>query len=347
MTRSFTRIVAIVACCCIASPAFGQIFDLADTIGGGNGTLPGTGSATSFPNNGGAVFLPQAGNTFVDGIFVPLPSGPTQINSSGATFDFSPFVATSQTNGGPGNGATPWINDPSNLNGNPDYTGDPFNHSIISMHAVVGVTFDLQAILATNPNITVFNTNAGGSCAPRCEFFVIIDGTLVAQGGPLSGNNFTPVSVPIPSTAGFLTLAMGDYNTASINCAHGYFGDPHLSSGAPPCSLIMAQPVPGSIQVENIGCTPFNPYVTAYTFNQGAFPNGWFFGIDIPWYDLIWQATTPVGQPTNGTFDVNGGSLWVLPAGVPPGLTIFAVTVDIDPMTGQPNPTPAVSFTTM
>ena len=89
------------------------------------------------------------------------------------------------------------INDPSNLNGNPDYTGDPFNHSLLSLHAVVGITFDLQAILTVNPTITLFTANAGGSCANRCEYFVLVDGSLVAQGGPHGNNTFDSVSVPI------------------------------------------------------------------------------------------------------------------------------------------------------
>ena len=132
---------------------------------------------------------------------------------------------------------------------------------------------------------------------------------------------------------------MGDGNTGSINCAHGYFGDPFLSSGAPPCALLMAQPVPGSLQVENIGCTPFRQYVTVTTFSPGAFPNGWFFGLDISWGDLLFQATLP-GPPFNGILDANGGSLWLLPSGVPAGITIYAVTVEIDLVSGLPNPTP-------
>ena len=167
-----------------------------------------------------------------------------------------------------------------------------------------------------------------------------------AQAGPFGGNNFLTIGVPIPPTASFLTLAMGDGNTLSINCAHGYFGDPFLSNGTPPCALSLSQPFPGTLQVENIGCTPLNPYVTAYTFAPGAFPMGWFFGIDIGWSNLIMQATDPLGPPTNGFFDANGGSLWILPGGVPPGLTLYSVTVDIDPLTGQPDPTPAISFTT-
>ena len=290
------------------------------------------------------MFLAQAGNTYVDGIFVPLSNATTQVSSTGLTYDFSAFVSTALTYGGPTNGPT--SNDPSLLNGNPNYTGDPFNHSIMTVHSNVGITFDLAAIRLANPTISVFNANAGGACSPSCEIFVLLDGSLVTQAGPFGNNNFAVVSVPIPPTASFLTLAVGDGNTGTINCAHGYFGDPFLSNGTPPCSLSLSQPFPGTLQVENIGCTPFNPYVTAYTFSQGAFPAGWFFGIDIGWANLIMQAMDPLGPPTNGFFDVNGSSLWILPGGVPPGLTIYAVTIDIDPTTSQPNPTPAISFTT-
>lgn len=344
MSSKLQIYVALIACA-ITTPSIGQIFDLADVVGGGNGTLPGTGSATGFPTNGAGVFLAQPGNTYIDGIFVPLPGAPTQITSTGLMHDFSPFVSTSMTVGGPNNAAP--SNDPSNLGANPNYTGDPFNHSIMAMHSNVGITFDLAAIRMVNPTISVFTANAGGACSVRCEIFVLVDGSLVTQAGPFGNNNFASISVPIPATANYLTLAMGDGNTGSINCAHGYVGDPFLSNGSPPCSLSITQPVPGSLQVENIGCTPFNPYVTAYTFNAGNFPSGWFFGIDIGWNALVNQATDPLGPPTNGTFDMNGGSLWILPGGVPPGLTIYAVTLDIDPITTLPNPTPAISFTTM
>ena len=328
----------------VVAPASAQIFDLADVVGGGNGTLPGTGTATGFPNNTGSVFLPQPGNMYVDGIFVPLAGAATQITSTGLTHDFSPFVSTGSTYGGPSNGAT--SNDPSNLNGNPNYTGDPYNHSIMTVHSNVGITFDLQAIRMTNPGISVFNANAGGACTINSEVFVLLDGSLVTQAGPFGNSNFTTISIPIPPTASYLTLAMGDGNTGGINCAHGYFGDPFLSNGTALRALSMSQPLPGTLQVENIGCTPLNPYITAYTFSPGAFPNGWFFGIDISWFNLLLQATDPLGPPTNGFFDANGGSLWVLPGGVPPGLTLYAVTVDIDPTTGQPTPTPPISFTT-
>ncbi|MAB89611.1 MAG: hypothetical protein CMJ90_09160 [Planctomycetes bacterium] len=344
MITRFVWVSVIVAVCGMATPAAAQIFDLADVVGGGNGSLPGTGTPTGFGTNAAAVFAPQPGNTYVDGIFVPLSGGTTQVTSSGLTYDFSPFVSTPLTFGGPFNGPT--NNDPSTLNGNPNYTGDPFNHSIMTAHSNVGITFDLQAIRLVNPSITVFNVNAGGACSVRCETFVLIDGGLVAQAGPFGNNNFQALSVPVPLTASFLTLVMGDGNSGSINCAHGYLGDPFLSNGSPPCALSLSQPFPGTLQVENIGCTPFNPYVTAYTFNPGAFPLGWFFGIDISWTVLIAQATSPLGPPTNGFFDTNGGSLWILPGGVPAGLSIYAVTIDIDPVTGQPNPTPAISFTT-
>ena len=80
----------------------GQVFDLADTVGGGNGTLPGTGLAFSYPTNGASLFLTQPTNQFVDGIFVPLANGSTQINSSGGTFDFSELRHQPSDQRGPG-----------------------------------------------------------------------------------------------------------------------------------------------------------------------------------------------------------------------------------------------------
>lgn len=209
-------------------------FDLADACRGGDGTFPGTGTMDEYPINRGGFALPPAGYTFVVGTFPVLANGPSDITDPAGTnplqFDFSAFVGNTQSNGGPANGlatGTLAINDPSNLAGNPDYTGDPANHSIMMCHASVGITFDLNAIRAVFPNFGWFVANAGSSCNPT-GYVVLVDGELRASGGGTSGNQFERITVPIESTASLLTLASTDNNSGTINCAHAFYGDPWL-----------------------------------------------------------------------------------------------------------------------
>ena len=68
-----TRLVLNVLCAVgLTATTPARIFDLADAVGGGNGSLPGTGAATPPPSTPGRVFLSQPTDTHVDDIFVPL-----------------------------------------------------------------------------------------------------------------------------------------------------------------------------------------------------------------------------------------------------------------------------------
>jgi hypothetical protein len=84
---------------------------------------------------------------------------------------------------------------------------------------------------------------------------------------------------------------------------------------------------PGSIRLQNSQGTPSAGYITAVTLAQGSFPNGWLFGLDIALNDLFGQIGT--GVPFTGTLDLAGASTWTLPNQVPPGLPIYAVSIDV------------------
>ena len=58
---------------------------------------------------------------------------------------------------------------------------------------------------------------------------------------------------------------------------------------------------PGSIRVTNSHGTPNAPYWTAFTLSQGAYPNGWLFGVDITLSELLSQVS--FGVPFAGTLD--------------------------------------------
>ncbi|HYC76674.1 MAG TPA: C-type lectin domain-containing protein [Planctomycetota bacterium] len=84
----------------------------------------------------------------------------------------------------------------------------------------------------------------------------------------------------------------------------------------------------GSLGIANIGCPPNALAVTAIALGAGNVPNGWFFGLDIPAYDLVAQmmSFTP---PFVTLLDAQGRSMTELPGGVPPGITISMVTVPL------------------
>jgi hypothetical protein len=80
---------------------------------------------------------------------------------------------------------------------------------------------------------------------------------------------------------------------------------------------------PGLLSI-GISCgAPSGVYFTPVTFNAGAFPDGWFLGLDITWAELFAQWTT---APFIGVLDAQG-NVTNGPYAVPPGLTLYAVGV--------------------
>jgi hypothetical protein len=82
---------------------------------------------------------------------------------------------------------------------------------------------------------------------------------------------------------------------------------------------------PGSIRVQNSGGGAGNAYWTAATLDAGSFPNGWFFGVDISAAEILGEIAT--GAPFSGTLNASGASTFTIPSGVPPGLHIYAVSL--------------------
>jgi hypothetical protein len=91
---------------------------------------------------------------------------------------------------------------------------------------------------------------------------------------------------------------------------------------------------PGSVRVKarcvSAAAPPGTTLFNCFTFVQGAYPNGWFFGLDPSFADVLGQFTS--GQPPFvAPTDSNGDFVWQLPAGVPAGIPLYAVTVAIGP----------------
>ena len=203
-------------------------FDLADALGGGDGSLPGTGGPGNLTTVPG-VYTTFPNNPFVDGVFAPNTNNvPCVIDGAGHTYDFN-----AQNNAG--NPQT-WCNglnmdtDPStNLLAN--FNGDPANHSLISAHASKGITFDLEGVREqTGLSIEKFTACIGDS-RPKVNgsisYFVFVDGVLVTNRNAIRDSEDF-VSVTQVNKGRYLTIAITDANNDTI-CDHGYLGDAFLT----------------------------------------------------------------------------------------------------------------------
>jgi hypothetical protein len=100
------------------------------------------------------------------------------------------------------------------------------------------------------------------------------------------------------------------------------------AGGCPPlpCTLHFSSPFgPGSLQMSNTPCAAAAGanYFIAVTLAQGLTPNGWFFGLDIPWNQLVGEFNG--GFPFTGTLDASGASTFG-PIFAPSGLPLWAVS---------------------
>ncbi len=224
----------------------GDNIDLADIVGGGNGT--GTGNYTSgidvfFGNikefelkdfrdrDGPDGFIPVSESPFIDGVFVPDGGvGDVQITSAGDIFaqcrDTDGRYWTKILNGynpAQGNLQAYWD---MTLNGRK--YGSP-NRPGIFMHANCGITFDLEAIRSSTPGcrISGFKTTAGATEKPQVtspstylDVTILIDGVIKHQRNDMFEGNYDDISFNINEDDKFLTLIITDGG----NTLHGDFG---------------------------------------------------------------------------------------------------------------------------
>jgi hypothetical protein len=203
-------------------------FDLADALGGGDGTLPGFGGFGDLSATMGT-YTTFPANLYVDGTFVPNTNTVAcVIDGAGHTYDFNAQNSASIN--------LPWRNglnldvDPStNLLAN--FSGDPTNHSLISAHASKGITFDLDGVRAqTGLSIEKFTACIGDS-RPKVigtiSYFVFVDGVLVTNRLNMRDTEDF-VTVTQVNKGRYLTIAVTDANDGTV-CDHGYLGDAFLT----------------------------------------------------------------------------------------------------------------------
>jgi hypothetical protein len=85
----------------------------------------------------------------------------------------------------------------------------------------------------------------------------------------------------------------------------------------------------GALHLDNLGGTPGNLYLNAMTLVSGGFPFGWFYGIDIPFPDLI--AEVAFGQAFFGALDAEGEKHFVFEGPIASGVTAYIVAVELSP----------------
>lgn len=81
---------------------------------------------------------------------------------------------------------------------------------------------------------------------------------------------------------------------------------------------------PGSLQVEHRHGQPFEIYLTVFTLTPGAYPHGWYYGVDPTPTEFLLQAAT-FAPPFLGVLDAAGHSSFGPLLGAPP-LTLYAAT---------------------
>ena len=134
-------------------------------------------------------------------------------------------------------------------------------------------------------------------------------------------NQFTSSTVTWTATAGtpyFISVA-------------GYFGQAGpfslLVTAGGGISLNFTTGGPGSIGYSVVGAPPGGLIFTAVTLIAGAYPSGWFFGIDIAFPEL--QLELNQGFPFVTVASLCGSfSVGPLP-GVPSGLTVYGVALGV------------------
>jgi len=142
------------------------------------------------------------------------------------------------------------------------------------------------------------------------------------------------ITVPLSATAGVTVMRVSmAWNVALPQPACGTigFGEREdytlvVTPAAPP--FAMTAVTGATVDIAATGGTPGALYFMAITLNAGNYPNGYFYGIDIPFNEII--AEFNLGFPFIGGLDPTGAYLFSFPTpgfGVP----IYGVTLEFTP----------------
>ena len=99
---------------------------------------------------------------------------------------------------------------------------------------------------------------------------------------------------------------------------------------------------PGSLLIAVCVGSPNGAYQLFATVNQGLFPNGWFFGLDMTYPEVLSQFNVfPFKGPLNGVGAATIGPFM----GLPPGLPIYSLVFNIPPGSVPTIHTPPFAYT--
>ncbi|MEX2187844.1 MAG: discoidin domain-containing protein, partial [Pirellulales bacterium] len=254
--------------------------DLADMVGGGDGTGSGLpagislldGQPTETPRGnitGGPAntYHAVAAHPFIDGVFVPdggaAATTPVPVSTTG-------LMATGISDGNGASWDEIWNGD------NTGVSGGPATASRLGMHASKGITFDLDAIEAAHPGMSAAAFRAiaatGNCAAASTDMYVLLDGTIVDSVSLNGANQASQRSISIGGDSRFLTLVAS--SRGADNCDWSLFGNPTLdlvdptstgSSSGYDAHAAADRPDAAAIEYETIDVSAFRNALTAGT----------------------------------------------------------------------------------
>lgn len=218
----------------------GAPVDLADIVGGGDGSGNGVKGAGIDPRSGVArdrtplSFLegieanrPVPGpSPLVAAVLVPDGSGPVRFVVDGDPIDGIPPTARQ--------GWDAIRNGPVNAQASTTTAGIDYataGHAILGLHANAAITFDLAAIRAKHPatsrRFRAVVAYGGRAETAGADFAVYVDGVRMAQGRLAQASPGEPLDVLLPNEACHLTLVATDGGDG-IGHDQIWFGDPRI-----------------------------------------------------------------------------------------------------------------------
>ena len=216
--------------------------DLADIIGGGDGTGTGVKDQGIDPRNGqiakekGGFLTDVKPNTFVaikepfiNGVFIP-GGGEVTVSSTGLKAQ-----GVSKTSGQAWDAIR---NGPVNSQKSTEINGLDYNskgHSLLGLHANAGITFDLEPVRkvigqksAAFSAVVGYGGRPGGKAKNQASVRVFVDGVEAFARDRLGPADSAVINVVLPVTARFLTLMSTDGGDG-IGHDQVFFGDPKIT----------------------------------------------------------------------------------------------------------------------